>query len=88
MIICLKKQKIFSISNQEKSIKCRRLSSKKDKNLYFDFGDYRPLKELFKDIYYTKLTIEKAEGIQDEFKSHFVSLVEYRPKNLNIKKKK
>ena len=86
MIICLKKQKIFSISNQEKSIKCRRLSSKKD-TLDFDFGDYRPLKELFKDICYTKLTIEKAEGIQHEFKSHFVSL-EYRPKNLNIKKKK
>ena len=73
---------LYAISNQEKSINYRKLSLKRD------IRDYRPLKELFKDICYTNRTIEETERIQDEFKSHFVSLGKYGPKKPEYKKEK
>ena len=58
MIIYLKKQKTFSTNL---IINYKRLSSKRDKYLEFDFRYYIPLRELFRDIYYKKFTIEEAE---------------------------
>ena len=41
----------MKLINQEKSINYRRLNFKRDKNLEFDFKDYKNLREFFKDIY-------------------------------------
>ena len=58
---------LCSISNQESSISYKNLDLKTDKNLEFDFRDYKFLKELFIDIYYKKFAIEEAEKMQDVF---------------------
>ena len=42
---------LMKLINQEKSINYRRLNFKRDKNLEFDFKDYKNLREFFKDIY-------------------------------------
>ena len=53
---------LYGISNLEKSIDYKRLNFKRDKNLEFDFRDYRTLRELFKNIYFNGIVeIEKAE---------------------------
>ena len=80
----------YMLSNQEKSVNYKKLNFKRDKNnLEFDFRDYNSLKELFKDIYYKKLSIENAESMPDEFNAALFALKNYNPKkNLNIKKKK
>ena len=62
---CLKKQRIFSknLVIQKKALTAKSLPLR-DKNLVFDFRDYRPLKELFRDIYYKKFTIKETERLQ------------------------
>ena len=62
------------LSNQEKSIEYKKFSFKRDKNLDFDFRDYRSLKELFKGIYYRNLSIDEAEKIQDEYEVQLTAL--------------
>ena len=57
---------LYTLSSQEKYIDYKRLIFKRDKNLEFDFIDYKSLKELFKDIYYKKFSIENVESIQDQ----------------------
>ena len=46
----------------------------------YDFTEYRSLKELFKAIYYRNLTIEEADGKQEEFDATFGALEIYVPK--------
>ena len=70
------------------SISYKRLNFKRDKNLEFDFRDYKSLKESFKDIYYKTFTIEEAERMQNEFDSVVNALEEYSPKNLEYEKEK
>ena len=70
-----------NLSNQERIIEYKKLSFKRDKNLNFDFRDYRSLKELFKAIYYRNLSIDKAERIQDEYEAQFAALEKYKRKN-------
>lgn len=55
------KKIIYKLNNQENNTKYKRLSFKRDKYLEFDFRYYIPLRELFRDIYYKKFTIEEAE---------------------------
>ena len=89
MIICLKKQKIcfthFAIKNK---VSATRLNFKRDKNVEFNFRDYKSLKELFKDIYYKKFSIEVEEGVQDECKAVLDKLEEYNSGNPEHKKVK
>ena len=63
MIIYLKKQKTFSTNLIIKKIlpTTKGLALLRDKYLEFDFRYYIPLRELFRDIYYKKFTIEEAE---------------------------
>ena len=53
------------LNNQEKLINYKKL--KGGSNSEYDFSDYRSLKEFFRAIYYTKITIEESEAIQEEF---------------------
>ena len=66
------------LNNQEKSINYKRLNFKRDKNLEFDLRDNKPLKELFKGIYYWKLLIDRAEDIQKEFACVLTALEKYK----------
>ena len=50
-----------------------------NKTLY-DFSDFKTLKELFKDIYYGNMTIEKAGTKQEECDSVLNALSKYPPK--------
>ena len=50
----------------EKLINYKKLNFKGGNNHDYDFSDYSYLKELFRAIYFRKLTIEEAERIEDE----------------------
>ena len=77
------------LSNQKKNINHKRFSFKRDKNLVFDFRDYRYLTELFRDVYYKKFTTEEAERRLDEFAAILCALKKYSPKKHEyIKEKK
>ena len=73
---CLKKQKMcfLSLVIKKKIIEYKKFSFKRDKNLDFDFRDYRSLKELFKAIYYRNLSIDEAEKIQHEYEVQLAAL--------------
>ena len=72
------------LNSQEKLINYPKLYLKEGINVEYDFSDYRSLKEFFKAIYYTKITIEEAEAIPEEFNGVFGALEIYKPKrNLN-----
>ena len=77
----LKKQKIYLLSLiiKKKSINYETLNFKRDKKLEFDFRDYKSLKELFKEIYYWKLSIDRAEDLQNEFSDLLTALEKYKP---------
>ena len=46
----------------------------------YNFSDYKTFKELFRDPYYKKMTIDYAEHIQDKFNSVLGVLSDYAPK--------
>ena len=46
------------------------------------------MKELFKAIYYRKITIEEAERIQEEFDAIIDALKHYKPRGLKYKENK
>ena len=71
---------VARLTNQEKLINYRKFDFRRDNNLEFYFSDYRSLKELFKAIYYRNLSIEDAEGMQDEFDGILGALKKYNPK--------
>ena len=54
-------------NNQEKLINYKKINFKGGNNRDYDFSGCSSLKELFRAIYFRKLTIEEAERIQDEF---------------------
>ena len=58
------KNMVIKLNYQEKSINYETLNFKRDKKLEFDFRDYKSLKELSKEIYYWKLSIDRAEDLQ------------------------
>ena len=47
----------------------------------YDFSNYRTFKELFRDLYYKKLTIDDAEAYQIQFDPVLYNLNKYSPKN-------
>ena len=61
------KNMLEKLTGQEKLINYRKLNFKGGNNVDYDFSEYRSLGELFKAIYYRKLTTEEAENIQSEF---------------------
>ena len=79
---------LTKLSNQEKIINYKKLSFKMDRNLDFDFRNYRSLKELFKRIYYRNISIDKVERIQDEYEARLAVLERFKARNLDYVKKK
>ena len=47
----------------------------------YDFSDYKTFKELFRDLYYRRVTIDEAESKQEEFNVVLHVLKEYNPRH-------
>ena len=69
-----KQLQLIENKKQKQCINYKRLNLKRDKNLDFDFRGYKSLKEFFKEMYYWKLSIDRAEDIQKEFASVLTAL--------------
>ena len=74
------KNMLAKISNQEKLINYKKLDFGRDNSLDFHFSDYRSLNKVFKAIYYRKISIDDAEGIQEEFKAILSALEGCNPR--------
>ena len=78
------KNLLKKLNNQEKLINYQKLHLKGGNNAEYDFSNYRSLKDFFKAIYYTKITIEETEAIQEEFNAVIAALEIYKPKKKNL----
>ena len=58
------------LNNQDKLINYKKLSFRGGNNVDYDDRENRSLKELFKEIYYRKITIEEAERTQKLYKNY------------------
>ena len=59
----------------------RKLKIRGGNNVDYDFSDYKTFKELFRELYYKKITIDEAEKKQDEFNAIIGILESYTPRN-------
>ena len=64
----------------QKDVNYRKLKIRGGNNSTYDFSDYKIFKELFRELYYKKVTIDNAEHKQDEFDSMLIVLSNYTPK--------
>ena len=65
----------------QKNIDYRKLKIRGGNNVDYDFSDYKTFKELFRDLYYKKITIDDAESKQDEITGVMGALKGYVPRN-------
>ena len=61
------KNLVEKLNNQEKLIDYRKLNFRGGNNVDYDFSNFRPLRELFRAIYYGEVLISGAEREQIEF---------------------
>ena len=64
-----------------KNVDYRKLKIKGGNNVDYNFSDYKTFKELFRDLYYKKTTIDEAERKQDEIDEVVGALKKYIPRN-------
>ena len=82
------KELIKKIKTIQKNVDYRKLKFRGGNNVDYDFSDYKTFKELFRDLYYRKITIDDAESKQDEFTAVLTHLKIYNPRdNKYIKEK-
>ena len=60
------KELMNEIKTIEKNVDYRKLKIRGGNNADYDFSDYKTFKELFRDLYYKKTTIDYLERKQDE----------------------
>ena len=65
----------------QKNVDYRKLKIRGGNNTDYDFSDYRTFKELFRDFYYRKITIDEAESKQEEFNVVINVLKNYTPRD-------
>ena len=58
----------------------KKLKIRGGNNIDYDFSDYKTFKELFRDLYYRKLSIDEAERKQSEFDAIIAVLKKKIPK--------
>ena len=75
------KELIEEIKVIQKDVDSRKLKIKGGGNVDYDFSDYRTFKELFRDLYYRKTTIDDVERKEDEFNGTIGVLENYIPRN-------
>ena len=82
------KKLINEIKTMQKNVDYRKLNIKGGNNTDYDFSDYRAFNELFRDLYYRKITIDDIEGKQEEFIVVMNVLERYVPRdNKNVEAK-
>ena len=75
------KKLIEEIRVLQKGVQYRKLKIRGSNKSDYDFSYYKTFKELFKELYYKKNTIEEVEGKQYEFDTIINSLEDYTPRN-------
>ena len=75
------KELINEIKTIQKNVDYRKLKIRGGNNVDYDFSDYKTFKELFKGLYYKKITIDEAQREQDEFNAIIDVLEDYNPRN-------
>ena len=75
------KELIEEIKNIQKNVDYRKLKIRGGNNVDYDFSDYKTFKELFRDLYYKKTTIDDIEEKQDEFSAVISVLKNYVPRD-------
>ena len=68
------------IKTIQKDVDYRKLIIRGGNNFTYDFSNFKTFKELFRDLYYEKMTVDNAEIKQDEFDSIVTNLSNYTPK--------
>ena len=76
------KELIEGIKVIQKDVDYRKLKIIGGNRVEYDFSDYRTFKELLRDFYYRKLTIDDAEAYQIQFDMVLYNLNKYSPKTL------
>ena len=71
---------IEEIRTIQKNIDYKKLKITGGNNVTYDFSDYKTFTELFRDLYYRKMTIDDVEHTQDKFNSMLGVLSNYTPK--------
>ena len=75
------KELINEIKNIQKNVDYRKLKIRGGNNVDFAFNDYKTFKELFRDLYYKKITIDYVERKQDEITGVMGALKAYAPRD-------
>ena len=76
------KELIEQIKIMQKDVDYKKLKTRGDNNVDYDFSDYKAFKQLFRDPYYRIIAIDDAEIKQDEFDRMLHHLNKCTPKNL------
>ena len=71
---------IEEIRTIQEDVDYRKLIIRGGNNVTYDFSNYKTFKELYRDLYYKKMTINDAEMKQNEFSSIVNTLNNYLPK--------
>ena len=69
------------IKTMQKNVDYRKLKITGGNNVTYDFSDFKTFNNLFKDLYFKKMTIDNAEIKQNEFNVKFNALSRYSPRN-------
>ena len=72
---------IEEISTLQKDVDNRKLIIRDGNNITYDFSNFKTFKELFRDLYYKKITINDAEMRQNEFNLKVDALNNYIPRS-------
>ena len=75
------KELIEEIKAIQKDVDYRKLKIKGGNNVDYDFSDYKTFKELFRELYYKKTTIDYVERKQDEITGVMGALKAYAPRD-------
>ena len=70
---------IEEIRSIQKYVDYKKLKTISGNKFTYDFRDYKRFKELFRDIYYRNMSINKVERKQDEFDAVLNALSKYSP---------
>ena len=71
---------IEEIRAMQNDVDYRKLIIRGGNNITYDFSNYKTFKEIFRNLYYKKMTINDAEMKQNEFNSIVDALDNYLPK--------
>ena len=69
------------IKTIQKNVDYRKLKITCGNNVTYDFSDFKTFNNLFKELYFKKMTIDNTEIKRNEFNAKFNALSKYSPRN-------